>query len=447
MDKKRTLDLGKTSVGRLFAEYYFPTLLSLSFSAILNVTDGVFVGRGVGSDALAAVNVAAPVFMIATGLGLMLGSGISVVGAIHKSRGNANLADRAMTIGLATTLLSGLVVALLVLLAPKQLCYLFGGSDILLPYVTDYLTSLWLAMLSYGVMVAGMFAIRLDGSPRYAMMSNVIPALLNIVLDYVFIFPLDMGIRGAGIATSICGFIGALIVVLYFTVFSRGMRFARIPAQVIKSGMATREAGKMCKVGIPAFIGETAISFMLVVGNYVFISKLGEDGVAAFSVACYLMPIVFMFGNSVAQSAMPIVSFNHGCGQTERVAKTFRLSVIVAAGTGLLVSAGVYAASGLLSICFLDSSTNAYALAERGLPLFALGFMPFVLNVVLIGYFQSIEESRRASIFMLLRGYVGMLVLALIVPNILGEAGLWLTVPASETLTLLLILLTWRRKI
>lgn len=445
MSNTPALDLGKTGIGRLFAEYYFPTLLSMSFSALLNVTDGIFVGRGVGSDALAAVNVAAPVFMLSTGMGLMLGSGISVVGAIHKSRGNQLQADNCMTIGLGATAFAGLIVALLVLLLPRQLRYLFGGSDILLPYVSDYLTNLWLAMLTYGLMVAGMFAIRLDGSPRYAMMSNVIPAVLNIILDYVFIFPLGMGIAGAAIATSISGLVGAIIVLLYFIVFSSGMRLRRIGLPMFKAGAVWREIAKMSKVGAPAFIGETAISFMLVVGNYMFISMLGEDGVAAYSVACYLMPLVFMFGNSVAQSAMPIVSYNHGCGQEERVGKTFRLSLIVGVVTGLAVSVAVYAFSASLAGCFLDDTTKAYSLCTYGLPLFAMGFLPFTLNLILIGYFQSIEESKRASVFMLLRGYVGLAILAFIVPNIMGEAGLWLTVPISECLTFALILTTWRR--
>lgn len=446
MSTGRTLDLGRTGICRLFSEYYFPTLLSMSFSALLNVTDGIFVGRGVGSDALAAVNVAAPVFMLSTGIGLMLGSGISVVGAIYKSRNAQHKSDVCMTLGLSSTAIAGLAIALLVLTLPSQLCYLFGGSDALLPYVKEYLTSLWLAMLTYGLMVAGMFAIRLDGSPRYAMMSNIIPAILNIVLDYVFIFPLDMGIGGAGIATSISGLVGAIIVILYFTVFSRGMRFRPIGKRMFKSGEAWLETRKMCKVGIPAFIGETAISFMLVVGNYMFISKLGEDGVAAYSVACYLMPMVFMFGNSVTQSAMPIVSFNYGCGQGERVRRTFNLSIIVGVATGILVSVAVYLLSAHLSACFLLENSAAYGIAVRGLPLFSLGFLPFTLNIILIGYFQSIEENRRASVFMFLRGYAGLLLLALVIPNLFGENGLWLTVPASECLTLLLILITWKRR-
>ncbi len=446
MEKRNSLDLGRTKVSRLFAEYYFPTLLSLSFSALLNVTDGIFVGRGVGSDALAAVNVAAPVFMIATGIGLMLGSGMSVIGAIHMSRGNRAKANLCLTQGLGTTLLTGIIVAAMVVLLPNQLCYIFGGSDILLPYVKDYLVNLWLGMLCYGTMVAGLFAIRLDGSPRFAMMSNVIPSVLNIFLDYLFVFPLDMGIGGAAIATSISGLVGVLIIAAYFLFFSKGLHFCKPVQTGEKLSKAAAEIWKMCKIGAPAFIGDTAISFMLVVGNYMFIGMLGEDGVAAFSVACYLMPMVFMFGNSIAQSAMPIVSYNHGCGQENRVSETFRLSLKVAVGSGLLVSVAVFLFGGVLASCFIDPAVRAFTLAERGLPLFALGFLFFTLNIVLIGYLQSIEDGKRATIFMLLRGYILIFAFSLFIPKLMGEAGLWLTVPFSEFATFILTIIFWPRK-
>ena len=443
---KRSLDLGHTGIGRLFAEYYFPTLLSLSFSALLNVADGIFVGRGVGSDALAAVNVAAPVFMVATGVGLMLGGGASVTGAVCLSRGDKAGAGRYALQALLTSLMAGVVICATILLIPDKLCYAFGGSAILLPYVRDYLYGLWPAMLCYGVMMAGMFVIRLDGSPRYAMMSNVIPAVLNIILDYLFVFPMRLGIGGAAWATSISGFVGVVIVVTYFALFSKDVRLPRPSFSRPHVGKALRCVGDMCKIGVPALIGDTAISFMLVIGNYMFIDALGEDGVAAFSVACYLMPIVFMFGNSIAQSSMPIVSYNHGCGQDGRVRETFRLSLAVGASTGFLVSAAVFGGGGALASCFLERGTRAFELAESGIPLFAMGFVFFTLNIVLIGYLQSLERSREATIFMLLRGYALVFALSLIMPKALGVTGLWLTVPAAEAITLGAIIVRLMRR-
>ncbi|MBQ2321434.1 MAG: MATE family efflux transporter [Bacteroidales bacterium] len=438
---KKALDLGQTGVCTLFFEYFFPTLLSMTFSAILNVADGAFVGRGVGSDALAAVNVAAPVFMFATGMGLMLGSGASVAGAVRMSQGDNAKAGALASEAILTTLAFGALVAAAVLLFPRQLCRVFGGSEALLPYVADYLRWISLGMLCFGTMVASMFIIRLDGSPRYAMMTNVVPSLLNIGLDYLFVFPLDWGIAGAAWATSISGAVGVLLAAVYFIFFSKNFRISP-PRLGIRQALT--DVLGMCKIGAPALIGEFAISFMLIVGNYMFIGALGEDGVAAFSVACYLTPMIFMFANSIAQSSMPIVSYNYGSGREGRVATTMRLSVAVAIGSGLAIGAILHFCADNMAAIFLDTHTRAYALASRGLPLFALGFPFLTINIVLISFLQSVERSRAASVFMTLRGFVFIFAFSQCLPPLMGESGLWLTICASEVATLLVILASGR---
>lgn len=445
----KRIDLGKGNIGKLFSAYFFPTLLSMMFSAAFNLADGIFVGRGVGSDALAAVNVAAPMFMIATGVGLMLGGGASVIGAINLSRGNKLGAGVCASQALLSTMAFGVLVGTVVVAMPDRLCYLFGGSDVLLPYVSDYLRGLSVGLVSDSVMICGMFIIRLDGSPRYAMMSNVIPALLNVGLDYWFIFPLGWGIAGAAWATSISTAVGALMVGAYFLFFTKDVRLRRLRAGRRNVRLGMHSILEMCKIGVPALIGDLAISFMLVIGNYMFIGMLGEDGVAAFSVACYLTPMLFMFANAIAQSAMPIVSFNHGCGQDERVRRTLRLSLLVAAASGLFVTLCMSALSHTLSACFLDSSTNAFHLADSGLPLFAGGAVFLILNIVLIGFLQSIEQSKSATLFMVLRGFVFVVLFSQVLPPLLGEAGLWLTVPTAELaafFTIALTLIVQRRK-
>lgn len=278
------------------------------------------------------------------------------------------------------------------------------------------------------------------------MMTNVVPALLNIVLDYLFVFPFGWGIGGAAFATSISSAVGVLMLVVYFTFLAKDVRLV-MPRLGRRERLQTlKEIWKMCKIGAPAMIGDFAISFMLIVGNYMFIKMLGEDGVAAFSVACYLMPMVFMFANSIAQSSMPIVSYNHGCGQTGRVRKMFNLDIAVGIGAGIFVSLFTMFFGGDLAAVFLDTSTPAFALAKEGLPQFAIGFTFLTLNVVLIGYFQSIEKSKAASVFMFLRGFVFVFLLSLIMPNLFGKIGLWITVPTSEVITLVLIILSIKFK-
>jgi len=443
--QRDAIDFGNTNIPRLFVKLFIPTFMGLLFGAMLNLADGIFVGRGVNSDALAAVNIAAPVFMLFGGTALMFGAGVSVVAAIHLSRGNGKAANINVTQALTVALAIAAVLLTLVLAFPREVNALFGGSKRLEPYTVDYLRYVSVGLISSVVTMCGLFIIRLDGSPQYAMLTNVIPAVLNVILDWLFVFPLQMGIKGAAIATSISAVVGATMVVVYLLRLTKTIRLYRPKFSHKAIRLTCRNVGYMTRLGFPTFLGEMAISCTMVVGNYQFMRYLHEDGVAAYSVACYLLPLVFMFGNAIAQSSLPIVSYNHGAGNETRVRQTFRMSVGMAVVCGALISLAVVWASPWLMHLFLGEQQAPLAIGLKGLPLFASAFVFFTLNLVFIGFFQSIERSRAATVFMLLRGYLLVIPCFIVAPLLIGERGLWLAVPISELVTFLAILLFGRR--
>ena len=434
--ERDALDFGRMNIPRLFVKLFVPTLLGLLFGAMLNLADGIFVGRGVGSDALAAINIAAPLFLVATGLALMFGAGVSVVAAVHLSHQNVKAASINVTQALTVSVFLMTVVCILVYLFPEATARLFGGSDRLMPYVLDYM--LWVMPSLLGCMVTfiGMFVIRLDGSPKFAMMCEIVPSVINIVLDWYFVFPLAMGIRGAAIATSVSQFAGVVMVLAYF-MRSPGQIHLYRPKFTRKSIRLTlRNIGYMVKLGASNFIGEAAMASLMVVGNYMFISRLGEDGVAAFSVACYLFPLVFMTGNAIAQSALPIVSYNHGLNDRGRIRTTRNLSLWLAAGSGIVITVLGVLFTPALAGFFIEPGLPAWRIAVEGFPWYSLSFVLFTLNVVSIGYCQSIGRPRPAIVFMLLRGFIIIIPTFILLPDIIGDMGLWLAVPVSEALTL-----------
>lgn len=439
--QRDAIDFGKMSIGRLFFRLFIPTFLGLLFGALFNVADGIFVGRGVGSDALAAVNIAAPVYMFFTGLALMFGAGVSVVAAIHLSKNNDKAARICVTQALTVSVMLGAIMLLLIEVWPEQVSRLFGGSARLEPLVVDYLRYVAGGLLGCLVMLVGMFIIRLDGSPRYAMLTNIVPAVLNIFLDWLFVFPLQWGIKGAAFATSISEVLGMAMVLAYIFFRPNRLRLYRPKFSPTALRLTLRNVGYMARMGLPTLLGELALTCMMVVGNYAFIMHLGEDGVAAFSVACYLMPLVFMFGNGIAQSLLPIVSYNHGLGDEGRIRATLRVAMATAVGCGVGISLLVAIMSHVVAGLFLGDATVPLQLCEQGLPLFAAGFLFMTINLVLIGYEQSLEHARAATAFMLLRGFVLIIACFLLLPALMGTDGLWLAMPASELITLLIIFL------
>ena len=433
------LDFGDGKIRQLFTAMFFPTLIGMVFNSALNICDGMFVGHGVGSNALAAINIVAPLFLICTGIGLMFGIGASVIGGIRLAEGNVKSARIVMTQAyIAGAIIFGIVI-IGSLLFTRPLLYMLGCSPVLEELATDYLLWLLPGLIFFYLQCAGMMLIRLDGSPRYAMCVQIVAAVLNIFLDWYMVFPLGMGIKGASMATSISCIVAGIMVVAYFIFFSDKLKFYRLRLSGKSLRLSVRNIGYMAKIGLATFIAELAIGVMMVTGNYMFLAYLSEPGVAAFSAGCYLFPLIFSISNAVAQSAQPIISYNYGAGQGLRVSRTLRVALVTAIVCGVVIADGMWLGSGILAGIFIDSADAAYDIATAGLPLLGLCALPFALNITFIGYYQSCEQAVRSIVYMLLRGIVFMLPGFVLLPRLFGVVGLWLAIPVSEMLALAII--------
>ena len=433
------IDFGKVKIAKLFRKIFIPTLLGMVSWSALTVVDGIFVGWGVGSNGIAAINISFPLFLFITGFALMVGMGVSVVASIHLSQDNLKAAriNVSQAIGFAT------IVALVFIVATElfanRISYMLGASETLLSLVRDYMV--WL--MPSGVMliwsVVGLFVIRLDGAPKYAMWCNVIPALLNMLLDWLFIFPLGMGVKGAAIASSLSTLVGGIMAMTYLLFYADKLRLCKVKATVTSIKLSLRNIGYLCKIGLSALIGEVTMALLLIVGNIVFMEYLGDAGVGAYGVACYYMPFVFMFGNSIAQSAQPIVSYNFGLGRYDRVRETLLLSCRTAIFCSLFSIILFTVFPTLLVHLFISPTDPAARIAISGFPYFATGFIFFILNLVAIGYFQSIKKSVLAVIFSLLRGLFFLVPSFVFLPQLIGVNGIWLALPLSELLTFIVV--------
>lgn len=435
-----SLDFRNEKIGRLFRSLFFPTLVAMVFNSALNICDGMFVGHGVGPDALAAINIAAPYFMLSIGIGLMFGFGASVISSIRLSENNVKAARIIMTQAyIAGTVIFAIIIALSSIFT-DEILRLLGSSDRLLDLARTYLLWLLPGFFFFYLQSVGMMLIRLDGSPKYAMSVQVVAAVLNIFLDWLMVFPLDMGIKGASIATSISCVVGGSMVLIYFLFFSHQLKFYRLK-RTWKSFMLTlRNVGYMARIGFATFLQEIAMGAMMVTGNYMFLSRLGEAGVAAFSVGCYLFPIMFSISNAVAQSSQPIISFNYGARNMERVGHALKIAICTAVVSGLLITAFMWVGAPLLSMVFLPADSEAFGIADHGLPLLGLCAVFFAVNITLIGYYQSIERVVTSTVYSILRGIVFVIPAFIFLPGLIGDDGLWLAIPSAEILTMVIIL-------
>ena len=443
-DNRDAIDFSAEPVEKLFRKMFFPTLIGMVSMVVLNITDGAFVGHGVGSDALAAVNIVAPLFMIFSGIGLMFGIGSSVVASIHFSRGNSHAANINLTQGVLASVFVGIVVAAIVFFNQEAVCRLFGCTDGILEQACSYIK--WIALLSPFNMfgLVGMFMVRLDGAPRFAMLMNCATAFLNILLDYIFIYPLQLGLEGAAMATSLAFGVGSIPLMFFLFSRTKTVHFHKLKHSPTSIRLTIRNLAYQMKIGSSALLGEVAISSIIIVGNYVFMHYLGEDGVAAYSVGCYCLPIVFMIGNAIIQSVQPIVSFAYGAGNRDRMKKSLSIALYTAAATGIAGMLFVWFGADAISTVFLDTTCNAYQICKDGMPYFSPSFLCVSLNLVLIGYMQSTEQVRGATAFTILRGFVFSIPAFVFAPMVLGVKGIWLALPMAELATLLIIILRFQ---
>lgn len=441
--KRDAIDLSTQNVFVLFRKFFLPTLFGMLSISAVTAIDGVFVGHGVGSDGIAAINIAVPIFMVLTGVGLMIGAGCSVVASIQLARGKEKAARLNVTQAMLSGMLIALVPTVLILSFPQATARLLGASPHLMSMVVDYLVWLAPAFVFQVWEAIGLFIVRLDGSPRLAMLCSVVAAVVNAVLDWLFIFPFGWGLMGAALASSLAMVVGGVMVVAYIGFFARRLRFYPLKRSWKSFRLSLRNIGYQCRIGSSALLGEATIAMLMFVGNQVFMHWLGDDGVGAFGIACYYIPFVFMVGNAIAQSAQPIISYNFGLGKSVRVADATHISLATALFCGLFVTALFVLFPEFLVSLFVRLEGNAAQIAVKGFPYFSTGFTFFIINLTAIGYFQSVERVRTATVFALLRGCFFLVPCFVLLPHVLGNVGIWMALSLSEALTSAGLLLRW----
>lgn len=437
--KEDAIDFGKVKVSSLFRKLFFPTLLGMLGMSAMTAIDGIFVGHSVGSDGIAAINIVCPMLMLLTGIGLMIGTGCSVVSSIHLSRGRLKVARLNVTQAVVFVSAVAVLVVSLMLCFPERTARLLGSSEYLLPMVKEYMVwyvPSWIFMMWTAV---ALFIIRLDGSPKIAMACSLVSAVLNIFLDWLFMFPFGWGLMGAAFATSIATAAGGIMAISYLLFFAKDLRMYPLKTSAKSIRLSIRNIGYQCRVGSSALLAEATMAVLMFAGNIVFMRYLSDDGVGAFGIACYYMPFIFMVGNAIAQSAQPIISYNFGLGDTGRIREAESVAVKTALLCGLAVTFVFIGLPEILVGLFVDLRTDAACIAVSGFPYFALGFVFFIFNITAVGYFQSVKRVLPATLFALLRGVVFLVPSFIIMPSVAGTCGIWLSMPVAELLTSLSI--------
>ncbi len=442
----RSKQLGEGKILPLLIKFSVPAIVGMMVNALYNVVDRIFVGQGVGYLAIAGITVAFPFFFVMMAFGMLVGLGGAALISIRLGEGNKEEADTILANGTAMLVVISVVLTVVGLIFMDPLLRLFGASEGILPYAKDYMgIIIWGSMFQYLSFGLNNY-IRAEGNPKIAMLTMLIGAVLNIGLDPLFIFVFNMGIRGAALATILSQAVAASWVLYYFI---RGKSLLKFPVHRFR--LDPRIITKIAAIGSAPFMMQIAASVLVIIFNNSLLFYGGDMAISAMGIINSISMLILMPIFGLNQGAQPIIGYNYGAHQYERVKETLKWAAMAATCVTVLGFIMIQLNSeGLIRIFNRDDDT-LLLMGAQGLRIF-LAMLPIIgFQIISANYFQAIGKPKHAMFLSLSRQVLLLIPALLILPRVmgLGLTGLWMAGPVSDlgssVLTGIFLIREWRQ--
>lgn len=422
-------------LSRQLFKYALPSVVGMLVVGMQTIIDGLFVSKGVGTLGLAAVNISMPLINVMLSVCIMITSGGIVIAGIAKGRGDDSLARGYTTLTFVILLATIALLSLLVGLNLRRICYFLGANDEVYPYVRNYLGIISCAFIFYCIPNFTEAFTRLSGKPNWVFVSGAICCVVNVVLDYLFVLVLGWGVSGAAIATCVANTTAALVLL------------PKVPFGRLKGSW--REVGKIFYNGSSEMLTSVSAAITTFIFNLVLMREIGPTGVAALTIVCYLNFVVNMSIFGLSQAFYPLMSYQLGARNYRGVRTLLFSSLLFSAVIGI----GVY----LIVLIFKHPIVGAFASGDWQLESIATTAATFVtlhylvscINIIGSSFHTAVERPIESAVIAVCRSIVFVLVPLFVLTPIVGELGIWLSMPIAEVLTLCVALplmrLTLRR--
>ncbi len=427
---KNINELSDAKIGKLLLKYFIPAFIGVFVNALYNIVDRIFIGQGVGAEALSGISIIFPVMLIMMGFGMLIGIGTGVYVSINMGKKDLDAAEQTLGTGFFLMIVVSIIIMIVTYLLKRPILNSFGATDETFQYANDYLN---IVLSGVAFMVIGFSlnnVIRSEGNARIAMISMILSSVVNLILDPIFIFWLDMGVKGAAYATIISMFVLMVWVLIHFRskrsvvkLRSNHIRLNwKIMVQIIAIGMAP-------------FTMQIANSFVQGLLNIKLIDYGTDLAVGAMGIINSVVTLFIMAIVAINMAAQPIIGFNFGAKSVERIKETLRISLV--ASTIIAVSAFILIQTipGVIVKLFNNDNNDLYVIAVRGLRLLLLALPIVGFQVVASNFFQAVGKAKLAMFATLFRQVIGLIPLLLILPGFWGIDGIWLSYPIADTMS------------
>ena len=409
-----------------FIKYSSLNVLGMIGLSCYILADTFFVSKGLGANGLAALNIAIPIYSFINGSGLMIGMGAGTKYSIMKWQQNKDKTNTIFTNAFVFTLFTAALFLLLGIFFSGTVVRFLGADNTIFQMSKTYLRVLLIFAPFFMLNNLFLCFVGNDGAPQLSMAAMITGSLSNIVLDYIFMFPLNMRIFGAALATGIAPIISIIVLSPFY--FKKKNCF-----HLKKCRISASLCMNISSTGLPSLITEVSSGIVIIVFNMIILNIQGNTGVAAYGVIANLSLVVISVFTGIAQGIQPILSSNYGKENYQNVQKILKYALT----SVVIISCAIYLsiileAGNIVKIFNSENNTLLQSAAETGLKLYFTACVFAGFNIIVSVYFTSTEYIKPAHIISILRGFVIIIPMAFLLSHIKGMTGVWCAFPATE---------------
>jgi len=425
-------DLGNKRIGPLLAKLAIPTTIGMLANSLYNVVDTIFIGRGVGTLAIAGIGIVFPIQIIIMAIAQLFGMGAASM--VSRSLGKKDFGRASNVVGnsFIASFVFGTFAAIMVFIFLNPILRVFGATENILPFARDYLSIVTFGFIYFPFLVSTNNLIRAEGDAKNAMIVMLVAIGLNIILDPIFIFALDMGIKGAAYATIIAQFSGFIYIVLYYILGRSSLKI-----RMVHFRMRWLIFKEMVSLGFASFVRQVSMSILIIVVNNSLRAYGGDISIAVFSVVNRVVMFITMPLFGIVAGVQPMIGFNYGASNMGRVKGSLKTSVLTTLAIGAVFCIIILAIpSKIIGLFTIDTE-----LINNGIfPMRMIALLfPFIgFQMIGASFFQSIGKARPSIVLSLSRQVLFLIPLILILPLLIGINGIWIAFPIADFLAILI---------
>lgn len=423
-------------------KFAFPTIIMMIFMGLYTIIDTIFVSRFVNTDALSAINIVCPVINIIVGISTMLATGSSAI--IAKKMGENKYYEANQNFSMI--IIAGVIIAITITISGiifiDQIIWGLGASKQLFKYCKDYLFIIILFTPASFLQILFQSLIITAGKPKLGLVLSISAGIINIVFDYLLIVPLNMGIMGSAIATSL-GYLSVSLVGIYF--FSSNNSTLKFVVPKFNRSVLINS----CTNGASEMVSQFASAIATFLFNLIMMDLAGENGVAAITIIIYSQFLLTAFYIGYSMGIAPIISFNYGANNHTNLKKLFRLSKIFILSSSLIIFTLAFIFGKNIITIFTNNNLTVFSLAKNGFMIFAFSFLFSGFNIFSSAFFTALSNGRISALISFSRTFVFILLALLTLPKLFHITGVWLAIPIAEAVTILIasyLLIKYKQK-